>query len=193
MRMVPEDAGRCWSLAREGDSEAFGQVFDAYRDRVYRHALRLVDADRAEDVTAVAFLELWRRRGAVRVVDGNVLPWLLVTATNVARNQRRSSVRYRRFLARLPSSAASTPSAADEMQVLDLDPTLLAALKALRAADLHLLVLVSIEDYSLADAAAVLGITEAAAKSRMHRVRTRIRDTASPESITDQPGWSTPQ
>ena len=81
-----------WSRARTGDGEAFGRVFDAHRERVYRHALRLVDTvHEAEDVTAVAFLELWRRRDHVRLVDGSVLPWLLVTAGNVARNQRRAA------------------------------------------------------------------------------------------------------
>ncbi|WP_396133584.1 RNA polymerase sigma factor [Arthrobacter sp. 1088] len=44
----------------------------------------------AEDATAAAFLELWRRREGVRLVDGSILPWLLVTTTNTARNLQRS-------------------------------------------------------------------------------------------------------
>jgi RNA polymerase sigma-70 factor (ECF subfamily) len=44
----------------------------------------------AEDLTAVTFLELWRRRTKVRFVEGSALPWLLVTALNVSRNAQRS-------------------------------------------------------------------------------------------------------
>ena len=178
-----------WSRACAGDGEAFGRVFDAYRDRVCRHALRLVGGVQdAEDVTAIAFLELWRRREAVRLVADSVLPWLLVTTGNVARNQRRSAVRYRRFLAALPrpDSALDASASLAQSSVFGVDADLRRTLQSLRGDDLHLLVLVSIEDYTIADAAAVLGLSEAAAKSRLHRLRARIRSqlTIATESTT---------
>jgi len=68
-----EQAG--WSAALAGDSGAFASIFDRHGDRVYLHARRLTtSAADAEDVTAGAFLELWRRRRVVRVVNGSVLP-----------------------------------------------------------------------------------------------------------------------
>jgi RNA polymerase sigma-70 factor (ECF subfamily) len=167
-----------WAAARAGDGEAFGRVFDEHRDRVYRHALRLVDtvAD-AEDVTAAAFLELWRRRADVRIVDGSVLAWLLVTATNAARNLRRSQLRHRRLLARLPRGEERAPDPAD---VLDgLSPALAVSLRALPLADLQLVTLVIVEGFSIAEAATALGITPAAAKARLHRARGRVRTTMS--------------
>lgn len=174
----PEEERELWARACSGDGEAFGRVFDLHRDRVYAHACRLVDGTHeAEDVTAAAFLELWRRRDAVRVVGGTVLPWLLVTAGNLARNQRRALFRYRRFLTALPRPAA-TPDIADGVlgaHLLGIDPGLLDALRGLRGKDLHLLTLVSLEDCTTADAAAALGISEGAAKSRLHRIRTAIQ------------------
>lgn len=168
-----------WARARAGDAEAFARIFDAYRDRVFRHALRFVEeAHQAEDITAMAFLELWRRRDAVRVVAGSVLPWLLVTTTNVGRNQRRAALRHRRFLAALRANEDQTvvvPPPEVTSERLDLSPELRAALATLRGADLHLLVLVALEDYSMRDAATALGLTESAAKSRMHRIRADIR------------------
>lgn len=139
--------------------------------------MRLVESrGDAEDVTAAAFLELWRRRGAVRLVSGSVLPWLLTTTTNVARNKRRATYRYRRFLTSLPSQEAA-PDAADVAlgRGLNLDPPLKAALRSLGPKDLDLLTLVSLEDYSVADAAAATGLTTAAAKTRLHRARHRVR------------------
>ena len=104
MGWLPEEH-TSWTKALSGDSDGFAAVFDCQRDRVYRHALRLTgNVHDAEDVTAGAFLELWRRRRSVRVVDGTVLPWLLVTTTNLARNHARGLRRYRALIDALPRS-----------------------------------------------------------------------------------------
>jgi RNA polymerase sigma-70 factor (ECF subfamily) len=62
-----------------------------------------------------------------------VLPWLLVTASNVARNTARARRRYRAFLAALPSAQAvrDAESTVMEQTTLGLDPALRAALNAL--------------------------------------------------------------
>src|ERR1700733_6941569 len=92
-----------WSRSLAGDGRAFGGLFDRYRDTVFRHACRLAGTRQdAEDLVASAFLELWRSRSKVQLVDGSVLPWLLVTTTNLGRNASRARRRYRRFLERLP-------------------------------------------------------------------------------------------
>src|SRR5690606_26350015 len=85
--------------AGEGRAEAFAALFDRHVDRVHRHARRLAptEAD-AEDVTAATFLEAWRLRRRIRIVDGSAIAWLLVTATNVARNASRSRRRHERML-----------------------------------------------------------------------------------------------
>ncbi|MFD4991024.1 RNA polymerase sigma factor [Cellulosimicrobium cellulans] len=168
-----------WAAALGGDGAAFGVLFDRHRDRVFRHAYRLVvDRPQAEDVLAAAFLELWRRRASVRLVDGSPLPWLLVTASNVARNVRRGTRRHRRLLDALPR-AGDVPAAEESAFVDDpaevVDPVLGAALRALPAADLRLLTLVALEGWSLSDAAELLGLTPSAAKSRLHRARVRLR------------------
>ncbi|HQU00577.1 MAG TPA: sigma factor, partial [Acidimicrobiales bacterium] len=80
---------------------------------MFRHALRMTaNVHDAEDVTAGAFFELWRRQKSVRVVDGSVLPWLLVTTTNLARNLTRGLRRYRALIDSLPR-AQSVSSAED--------------------------------------------------------------------------------
>lgn len=177
--MTTVDEQQLWSAAQAGDGDAFGQLFDLHRDRVYRHALRLVDRRvDAEDVTASAFLELWRRRDQARVVGGSLLPWLLVTTTNHARNVHRATRRHRALLARLPR-----PGPADEPadRYLDahayegLEPALAAALRELPEIDQQLLALVALEGFSLADAGEALGLSTSGVKSRLHRVRRRLR------------------
>jgi RNA polymerase sigma factor (sigma-70 family) len=175
---VTSDA-QLWSRSLSGDGEAFGVLFDLHHDRVFRHAYRLVE-DRcdAEDVTATAFLELWRRRADVRLVNDSVLPWLLVTTTNSARNVRRSVARYRRLLARLPrtpdtSDAETAYFAAHPSE--QIDRRLTATLRSLPAADLRLVSLVALEGFTIAEAASILGLSSPAAKTRLYRARVRLR------------------
>ena len=181
-----------WARSMDGDGDAFGALFDRHKDRVFRHACRLVgNRHDAEDVTAVAFLELWRRRRDVRVVNGSVLPWLLVTTSNVARNSQRASRRYRQFLGRLPREpvAPDATDAALDLHPFDgIDQHLGAALRSLSGPDLQLVTLIALEDYSVADAAEVLRLTPSAAKTRLHRARHRLRAALGglPDDVTTQ-------
>jgi RNA polymerase sigma factor (sigma-70 family) len=157
-----------WQRALDGDGEAFGRIFDAHRDRVFRHSLRLVGswAD-ADDVVATVFLECWRRRASVRVVDGSLLPWLLVTATNVSRNLTRSSRRYRALLDRLPPPVPAPDYELEESTALD-------ALRNLSRQHQQVLVLCVLEGYLEADAARALGVPVGTVKSRLARARRRL-------------------
>jgi RNA polymerase sigma-70 factor (ECF subfamily) len=177
--LVLESDEALWRRSLGGDGEAFGLLFDRHRDRVFTHACRLAQTRHdAEDVVASAFLELWRRRARVRLVDGSVLPWLLVTATNVGRNTARGTRRYRQFLERLPRPE-DQPDAADvalDMHALGIDARLSVGLRALNQTDAQLFVLVALEGYPVAVAAEQLELSESAARSRLHRVRTRLRE-----------------
>lgn len=168
-----------WQAVQEGEGVAFGQVYDLHRNRVYRHAVRLVDTYvDAEDVTAVAFLELWRNRGRVRLVNGSVLPWLLVTTTNASRNLHRSVRRHRALLDRLPRGRDGADPAQiyiDHSIADGLEPDLVAQLRQLSGIDQQIVVLVALEGYSQAEAAAALDLSLSALKARLHRVRAKLR------------------
>ncbi|WP_162850721.1 RNA polymerase sigma factor [Amnibacterium kyonggiense] len=169
------DETALWSRARSGDGRAFAALFDAHRDRAFRHALRLVaSAHDAEDVVAAAFLELWRKRDGVPIVDGSVLPWLLVTITNLARNSGRGLRRYRAAIDRLPRShdRADPAETAEERIARE---QLLGAVRALGEPDAALLLLTAIEGFTPTEAAAAVGISPGAARVRLHRSRKRLR------------------
>jgi RNA polymerase sigma factor (sigma-70 family) len=179
-----------WRRSVEGDGEAFGALFDRHRDRVFRHACRMTDTRHdAEDVVASAFLELWRRRVDVGLVEQSILPWLLVTATNLGRNLARGTRRYRQFLERLPR-AANQPDVAEVAlgaHALGADARLRTGLRALSKTDAHLFVLVALEGYPVAAAAQQLGLSVSAARTRMHRVRAKLR-----EHLGDDPSQERP-
>lgn len=173
------DEEAAWAAAIGGDADGFAAVFDLHLERAYRHALRIVgERHDAEDLTAGAFLELWRRRRQVRVVDGSVLPWLLVTVTNLARNRSRGLRRYRRLLASLPRGEQTEPSPDDI--VIDREAGQATSDRVRRALDqldrsqAALVSLVAFEHCTPSQAAEALGITPAAARTRLHRARRQI-------------------
>jgi len=90
---------------RSDDQQAFAQLYDRHVDAVHRHCFRLTgSAATAEDLTAMVFLEAWRRRDGYRLVDGSAAPWLHGIAYNLIRNYRRASRRYRSAVSRLDAS-----------------------------------------------------------------------------------------
>ncbi len=171
-----------WTRALAGEGEAFGLVFDLHRGRVLRHAFwHLGNRHDAEDATAVAFLELWRRRADVRVVDGSVLPWLLVVTENVCRNVARGLRRYRTTIGALPRDARPEPSAEEaalgRASVLESGEALLATtIRGLPTTTRALVALTAMEGYSVSEAAAAVGISVGAAKTRLSRARAALRD-----------------
>lgn len=175
---VSEDEAAAWANVLRNDGDAFAAIFDQHRDRTYRHALRLtLNIHDAEDVVAGAFLELWRKRQSVRLVDGSVLPWVLVTATNLSRNTTRSLRRYRSLIASLPRGYVSE-SAEDgvvrQIEELRLTKKIRDALGGLSPSDVALITLTTYEGYSTAQIAAAQGISDGAARTRLHRARSRM-------------------
>jgi RNA polymerase sigma factor (sigma-70 family) len=177
-----------WSAALAGDGGAFTQLFDRYHGRVFRHVVGLVEvpAD-ADDIVSATFLEFWRRRHAVRLVDGSVLPWLLVTAGNLGRNQGRRARRYRTVLRQLPREERSVDAAEEaELRLSTEERTraLGAAIARLKPVDAQLIALTAMGECSVAQAADLLGISAGAARVRIHRARARLRE-AFPESVLE--------
>lgn len=177
------DEAEAWSKARDGDGTAFASLFDAHRDRVFGQALRLLrHTHDAEDVTAIVFLEAWRRRDAVRLVDGSIIAWLLVTTNNTVHNHDRSFRRYRRALARLPRPVDEEDHAPDIDAAIDNDASrsrVRSAFARLTPRDQDVITLCVLEELSLSDAAHVLGIPVGTVKSRLSRARHRLGDLTS--------------
>ena len=160
-----------WRSASQGDGEAFGRLFDRHKGRVYRHSLRLVpNSVDAEDVVAVVWFEAWRQRDRVRFVDGSMLPWLLVVATNTSLNLSRSARRHRALLRRLPPPSP----APDHADLLDAGPAG-SALAQLSRAHREVVALCVLNGLSETQAAQALGVPRGTVKSRLSRAQRALR------------------
>ena len=187
--MGATDDRAVWQRVMQGESRAYGLIWDRHRhrDRVFRHLCGYgTSASDAEDLTAAVFLELWRRRESVRFVDDSLLPWLLVTAQNVHRNAERARRRHRRFLERLPRPDPQ-PDPADAVAERDSPRArhLREVLGASRQQDRHLAVLTALEGFTIREAAEAVGISESAAKMRLSRLRSRLSHSLQGLSATE--------
>ncbi|MGO4235776.1 RNA polymerase sigma factor [Pseudarthrobacter sp. YAF2] len=134
-------------------------------------------AHTAEDITAIVFYEAWRRRKYVRVVNGSILAWLLVTANNTIRNHNRQRRRYRSFLEQLPPPAPAVDVADEVVDAAERAAEAKAlrdAFSRLKLQDRDVITLCVLEGLSLRQAGAALGVAEGTVKSRLHRAKTRL-------------------
>lgn len=172
------DAG-LWLEATTGTERSFGVLFERYRIRVFRKAYaHLKSVHDAEDVVAIVFLEAWRSRAKVRIVDGSILPWLLSVTSYVLLNQARGTRRWQRLLAALPEPEEQADHADDVLGRLNQNAQLRAvydAMTTLNAQERSIIDLIVIEELPVATVAAVLDIPIGTVKSKLHRAREKIR------------------
>ncbi len=162
-----------------GDAAAFGRLFDRHSRAVYNHAFRLTGSwASAEDVTQATFLVAWRRRSQARPVDGSVLPWLLVVASNIVRTEWRSARRWRALLRRVPPDDGVQPDPADDVAGRVDDEArmrrILAMVRRLPRAEREAVALCLWSGLGYPEAAVVLGVSEPAVRSRVSRARARL-------------------
>ncbi len=69
--------------AQAGNSEAFGQLYDAYMERIYRFVyFRVEDQQTAEDITSQVFLKAWSNLERFQFSRTPYLAWLYTIAHN---------------------------------------------------------------------------------------------------------------
>lgn len=156
----------------------FSELVTEHHSRVYGVALRVVsDPDLAADVAQETFIRAWRGLGRFRG-EAAISTWLHRIAVNTALTARRRAARNRgTSLDSIDEVVAeSTPEADPERlgEVIDLRRRLEAALRTLPAGQRVVVVLKDVEGWTHTEIAERLGITESAAKVRLHRAHRRL-------------------
>jgi RNA polymerase sigma-70 factor (ECF subfamily) len=180
VRRVDDPDGALVACAQSGDREAFEELVRRHADRLYAVVRRLgLSPEAAEEVTQEAFLRAWRGTGSFRG-QARFLTWLYRIGVNEAK-RRLEHEPGRALLGSLDEDRAAEPSdVRDEPHArvtqAELRGALADAVRALPPKYRAPLILRDIENLSTADAAAILGLGEAAFKSRLHRARVAVRE-----------------
>jgi RNA polymerase sigma-70 factor (ECF subfamily) len=151
--------------------ELMGALYERHAQAVFRYLARRAGPAAAEDLLSEVFIAALSASSRVVAHDsGSALPWLYGIALNVLR---------RHFRQQQPTGGVTGDLGMDWDAVDDrLDAwaergRLRAALQDLSDSDRELLLLAAWENLTNAEAAAALGISEVAARSRLHRARKR--------------------
>jgi RNA polymerase sigma factor (sigma-70 family) len=171
---VPDITVSMPSDASQGtEARRFRLIFDQQRRAVLAYVLRRVDdPEDAADAVAETFLVAWRRLDDVPRGDG-ARPWLLGVARRVLANQRRGARRHTGLANRLGHElAVQIPAVADASET---DLVVRRALASLSDDDREILLLAGWEGLSPAEIAVAAGLSDVAARSRLHRARRRFR------------------
>lgn len=171
--------GELWRRACAGDGEAFAVLYDRHKDAVRTYCARRTGSlDAADDLVSVVFLEAWRRRSDVELVNDVALPWLYGVAHRTLQRRWRTARTHRRALQRLPPTPA-TPDHADDVAARIDDERHLARLRdafaGLSEDDRNVLTLCVWQGLDYASAAVALGVPIGTVRSRLARARARLR------------------
>ncbi|KQV75610.1 RNA polymerase subunit sigma-24 [Aeromicrobium sp. Root344] len=162
--------------ASAGDRAAFGQLYDRHVRPVYWQAYAVVrDQREAEDVTQEVFITTWDKIRRITVVDDSVLPWLLVTARYTALNARRRSQKVSARSIQLDADLPDDASVEDEVVAAQVRGEIDKAVAALSPTDQRLYEMCVAGDHTYELAARELGVSHAAVRNRVSRLRTRLR------------------
>ena len=153
-----------------------------YGTRIYRYLrYHVASADEAEELAAETFLRAVRAAGAFDPDRGSAKAWLFRIAQNVLRDARR---RERRRIAvpieALRDLVSDAPSPEERLLHQEEVRGLLTAMADLAERDREVVSLRYGSELEYAEIAAILGIREAAVRTRLWRALGRLRESLAP-------------
>jgi RNA polymerase sigma-70 factor (ECF subfamily) len=172
----PDLVERC----KNGDEQAWAQLVEATHREIYTLCLRILrDPSDAADATQDAYVKAWRGLSGFRG-DSMFSTWLYRIASNAAISKHRSRSRRRsretgdqdELLDQVAAEGVLEDAAAARLDVAELEKALLRLPEHYRSA----VVLRDVYGFNIAEIASQLGISETAAKVRVHRGRKRLKE-----------------
>jgi RNA polymerase sigma-70 factor (ECF subfamily) len=162
---------------RARERGAFDRLYQRHQERIWAFLLRLTGR---RDEAADLFQETWlaaARHAEHLEAESRLLPWLYT----IARNKHRNARRFLLFDLRKRELSALEPEPErmdleDEVESRQRAEALQRAFYALPDASREVLLLITIDGMSSADASVVLGLKEDAVRKRLSRARAELAD-----------------
>jgi RNA polymerase sigma-70 factor, ECF subfamily len=156
-------------------TEGFAELYERTFPRVYAYVASLLrDRSAAEDVTAQAFERAYRKRRTYRASRGSMDAWLFGIARNAALDELRKRKR-RAVLETDPEDTGSVPPE-DHAELALRRETVRAALASLDGQERDLIALKFAGGLTNAEIGRILGMSESAVGTRLHRTITKLRE-----------------
>ncbi len=158
----------------------FAELFDEHAGALHRYLARRVGVDVADDLVSDTFLTAMRGEDGYDPDRGSVVGWLYGIATNLLRGHAKREVRLLKTAERygvdvavaqsLESTVVSRIDARSHLRLIA------GELARMADADRDLVLLVSLAGLQVQEAAEALGLNAATARSRLHRLRAKLKE-----------------
>ncbi len=164
--------------AASGDAHAFAALIEPLLNPAYRlAAVMLADRSAAEDAVQEASIKAWRKLGQLRGDADSLRSWFLSIVANECRMVRRQ----RWWAEAKVAQVLPLPGGRDHFS--DTSSDIKSALLRLRPDERLPLVLYFYLDLPLDEVARTLGLSPAAAKSRIYRTARKLRSDLTLEEV----------
>lgn len=188
--MKEQEAGQL-EKARQGDMDAFAQLFEAYRPQMHRVAFRLAGADDCDDVVMDCFLKVWRALPSFR--GGEKLgSWLCKIVRNCALDHLRRRKRIINFVPfeddptypaeKIADTEDARPDRRAELD--DLGRHMETALQTLSPKHRAVLLMFEVDGLDYREIAAAIGVGIGTVMSRLFYARQRLRRLLKAAEVT---------
>jgi RNA polymerase sigma-70 factor (ECF subfamily) len=165
--------------AQQGDQRAFAHLVDTYQAPVYNLCYRMLgNAPEAEDAAQETFVRVYRHLKAYDP-QKRLSSWILAVASHYCIDRlRRRRIKWLPLEGILPVRPNATDAVHPEDAIIEHESCaeIKDLLQALPAAYRVVIVLRYWQDLSYAEIAWVVGSTESAVKSRLHRARRMLAE-----------------
>lgn len=175
-----KDEEKVIARARRGDADAFGQLVAAYRDTVFRLALRMCgnEAD-ADEVAQEAFLDAWRGLPNFRG-ESRFSTWLYQLTTHAAIDLLRREKRQPATEDIADVSAADhAPGPQQQAEQNERRQAVRQAILALPPEQRQVIVLRFMQELSYEEIGAALHLPAGTVKSRLNRAKAALKEILS--------------
>jgi RNA polymerase sigma factor (sigma-70 family) len=166
------------------DARAFAVIFDRHFRAIFRFLRGRVGRHLAEDLASETFVVSFAHRFSYDLSREDARPWLYGIAVNLLRGHRRAEERRLCAYARVP---ADQRPASDELGEY-LDSSVSAALLELSHEERNLILLLTWADFTYAELAHALDLPVGTIRSRVSRVRSKLRERLTVETSIEARG-----
>jgi RNA polymerase sigma factor (sigma-70 family) len=178
---------------REGDREAFAELYDRYGDAAYSLAVRIVrDRDLAADVVQDAFLAVWKNAASFDPDRGQASTWILTMTHNKAVDLVRREQRRRADQLDPEHDAPGDDPAPEQLAYLSAARAQIReAMAKLPAAHREVIELAYFGGYTQSELAEMLSVPMGTIKSRSFAALKALRTALEETGWTGEDQWTT--
>ncbi len=164
-------------LARNGDGEAFGRIYDVFADRIYRHIYyRTGNGEDARDLTQEVFAKAWQVLPKYKKTGTPFLGWLFTISHNRVIDYYRTKKdhAYLDNEIELPAGGISPEEYAESSFT---QQQIRRAILQLPEEQQQVVIMTFIEGYGYSEVAAALNKSEGNVRVMVHRALKKMQET----------------